>query len=356
MTAVRPSHAQKAARCEVRWLLEPDYTTPAMRFGTAVHALLEAWYKHHPDSPREAASVLGPEHPCYASLRSAGWRSNVGRCATAGLPYLPRRERCLEIHSEAPAIIEGDPPIVGTRDLLVKLMPDEQKRLGVAEPWLVVDFKTSSAPLLYAKSATYLRGDAQGITYPYSALTDFGLKRISARWVYLPSQPPHIGANYTDFVQRRSRLDKVEVPRLRARARRCLDIVKDPNTATKNPDACNDWNRLCPLHVDYGGPCNPQDKEQTVMSIKDRLKKMQAETAAELDEAEAAEAEAPKAEKRVAKKASKKAAAASPALDAEGFEGVVSSAYCNDGEMSANIGVPQGTVVPVGAKVRVTVI
>ncbi len=326
-----------------------------MRFGTAVHALLEAYYKGEADPPRAAAEALTPESPCYASLRGAGWKSPAGRCAMAGLPYLPRPDKCARIVSEGPAVIAGDPPIAGTRDLYVVTEPSEQARLGIATPELVVDFKTSSDPLRYAKTSTELRNDAQGVTYPYSAMVDFTLERVSCRWVYLPSRSPHIGATYTDFVQRRSRVERVSLPRLRDRARRCLQIVRDPAQATANADACRDYGRLCPNHVDAGGIC-PGTKEIDMGLMAKKIAALRGETTDAPAPEAPAEALAPK---RTRKPKAEPAAESKAELDTgdQGFEATITHAYVSDGtDLSVTVELPVGPIVPVGARVRVTVL
>lgn len=367
MQVARPSHLQSAARCELKWLFAPDEPSHAMQFGTAVHALLEAFYKGETDPPRAAAEALGPDSPCYASLRGAGWRSPVGRCTMAGLPYLPRPDRCDVIISEGPAIVPGEPPIAGTRDLLVKLQHEECMRLDVKHEWLVVDFKTSANPLLYAKSATELRRDSQGLTYPYAAMLDQGLDVVSCRWVYMPSRAPFIGANHTDFIQRRTTLERKAIPALQARAKRCLTIVRDPSLATRNPEACRDWNRLCPLHVDAGGQCNPNESETDMGALANKIKAMREQGA----DVEVEPTPEPKAKREPIPrpvKASRAKLGPEPGPEpasvmAETDQGIsfnatVSAGYFNaDGSVpTAELSVDSGTIIPVGARVRVTVL
>lgn len=247
-----------------------------MRYGTAVHAIYEAWYQGHPDAPRVAAARLGPGNPCTASLRSAGWLAPAAKTAVAGMAHLPRPDRCLAIYTEQPAVLPGAPPIAGTRDLLVHLQPDEQARLGVKLPWLVVDYKTSSAPERYARMPWDLRTDPQGVIYPLAAMIDHDLEAVSCRWLYVPSRSPWIGALPVDFIQRRgAKLDRA-VGRLRTRARRALTIVRDPIQATRNPDDCRNYGRLCPHHVDSGGPCDPQEKTMGE-SLAERIRRQRAE-------------------------------------------------------------------------------
>lgn len=258
-----------------------------MRFGTAVHAVLEGYYLGQADPPRWAAERLG-DNPCTKSLQGAGWRSPAGRCVMAGLPYLPRPDKCTRVVSEGPAVIDGKPPIAGTRDLYAELEPDEQARLGVATRELVIDFKTSSAPELYAKTPTQLRRDSQGITYPYAAMIDFELERVACRWVYLPSRAPWIGAVPVDFVQRRARLERIGIPALRERARRRLDVIQQPRLAALNADACRDYAKVCPHHVDAGGFCNGKEADMGKMAAKIAEKRAQ-QAAAEAAQGAAAE-------------------------------------------------------------------
>lgn len=283
----RPSTLQQVARCELRWLLGGELSpTPAMRFGTAVHALLEAYYQGVDDPPRVAAERLG-DNPCVASMIGAGWRSPVGRCATAGMAYLPRPDRCELIATEAPAIIPG--AIAGTRDLYAVVTSAEQERLNIPTRELVLDYKTSSNPERWAVPAAILRNDPQGVVYPYSAILDYDLERVTCRWVYLPSLPPHIGATYTQFIQSRARLEKVQVPQIQDRAKRCLRIVQDPSLATINPTACNSYGRLCPHHQHAGGICPGNQEEYISMaeSMADRIARLRAERAQQGDAAPA---------------------------------------------------------------------
>ncbi len=268
-----------------------------MRFGTAVHAVLEQRYCGSEDAPRSAAALLGEDHPCYASLRQAGWMSPAGKCAVAGLGYLPQPDGCFAVYPEQPAVLPGDPPIAGTRDLLAHLRPAERDRLGLRDDWLCVDYKTSSAPQWFARSARDLKRDAQGIIYPLSAMLDHDLERIACRWLYLPSKPPHHGAVPTDFFQKKGPALDRAVQDLRTRGRRILTIVSDPMQATRDPSACRSYGRLCPHHVSAGGPCNPG--EQMAESLAERIARVRAEKEAGAQAPAAAEpvqepAEAPK--------------------------------------------------------------
>lgn len=284
MTPTRPSHLQ--ARCELRMaadaLLEVDNATPAMRFGTAVHAVLEGYYRGQADPPRWAADALPADNPCVKSLAGAGWRSPAGRCAMAGMAHLPRPDKCTRIVSEGAAVIPGGrgiPPIAGTRDLYVELEADEQARLGAATRELVIDFKTSSAPELYAKTPTQLRRDSQGVVYPLAAMLDFGLERVACRWLYLPSRAPWVGAVPVDFVQRRAKLEAIYLPALREKARRRLEVIQRPELATLNADACRDYAKVCPHHIDAGGFCN--GKEADMGKMADKIAAKRAAQAAE---------------------------------------------------------------------------
>lgn len=323
MTPTRPSHLQ--ARCELRSaadaLLEVDNATPAMRFGTAVHAVLEGYYLGQADPPRWAAEALPQDNPCVKSLRGAGWRSPAGRCAMSGLPHLPRPDKCVRVVSEGPAVVagaQGEPPIAGTRDLYVELEADEQARLGVATPELVIDFKTSSNPELYAKHVTQLRRDSQGIVYPLAAMIDFGLERVACRWLYLPSRAPWIGAVPVDFIQRRARLERIGIPALREKARRRLEVIQRPELATLNADACRDYAKVCPHHVDAGGFCNGKEADMGKMAAKIAEKRAQqaAEQTVTIDPVAALAAVEVEAESKAAaksRKAEKDAPAAEPA-------------------------------------------
>ena len=278
-----------------------------MRFGTAVHAVLEQRYRGSEDAPRTAAALLGEDHPCYVSLQQAGWMSPAGKCAVAGLGYLPQPHGCFAVYPEQPAVLPGDPPIAGTRDLLAHLRPAERDRLGLRDDWLCVDYKTSSAPKWFARSARDLKRDAQGIIYPLSAMLDHGLDRIACRWLYLPSKPPHHGAQPTDFFQKKGAALDRSVADLRTRGKRILTIVSDPMQATRDPSACRSYGRLCPHHSSLGGPCNP--KEPMAESLAERIARVRAEQAGTAAPA----AEPPPAEEP--KKRGRPRKAAEPASD-----------------------------------------
>jgi hypothetical protein len=131
----------------------PSVSSHAQSYGTAHHALQEAWLihsKHYPDTP-------------------------MGRLAKLSVPHMPA-PGTEGLKVEQRVFVPGDGKrwtFAGTPDL----------RVSTPTTALLLDHKTTGS-LKYALSAAALEVDAQFLIYGSATLKESGCSALTARWIY----------------------------------------------------------------------------------------------------------------------------------------------------------------------------
>ncbi len=253
-----PSSLATATLCERKWgyqylegIRTPELTWAEIEagaphsngqrsraLGTAVHAVLEAWYRG--------------EDPA--------WSTFPGQVALAGAHYLPHPSKLA-----APARVEQwlglrtTPKLVGKVDLRVLPSPEESARLGLPHGWVTVDYKTSR-DLGWCKSVAELEADGQLNVYALDAGTDPALMR----WLYFDTgnkrraKPVDVVRTYTQA--------STHVDGMLNHARH-LDTLESVEECTPNPDSCGAFGG-CEFHKSRGGPCDAQRRPGKIIQAR----------------------------------------------------------------------------------------
>jgi len=219
------------------------YSMRSKALGTAVHAVLEAYFlkrkgKHAPN-----------------------WNTPQGIIARAMADVLPDPDECEEIQTETEIEIDtsfygGGEPIMftGKADLLVKL----------GGYWRLYDYKTTKAikndfeklGYNYVKTADELREDEQAGLYSLHAMQRAKIDNIECEWVYGRTKGK-AEATSTRFAMGISRSQAL-VKTLIVQAEHLRRIMRSGKRAMDlegNPDACGDFGRTCEHHISNGGTC-----------------------------------------------------------------------------------------------------
>lgn len=221
---VSPSQINTFARCPRKWLYSrtaPRSETPATRFGSKVHTILEDWLLHRkPPNPKT------PE----------------GRCALAGMQHLPM-PRTDGLHIEAELLMHYDNvKYVGRIDFM---MLDE-------DSVLIGDHKTTK-DFRYAKTEDELLDDPQRIIYSHWAAEKYQVQEVHAKWVYYQRSPAE--SMTVEFKESRAGIadrfkqlhNKYSLPIIQA-------DINDPLSVSRNLEACGDFGG-CP----YRAQCHAAD-------------------------------------------------------------------------------------------------
>ncbi len=240
---------------EVTWqeswaLALPPHVTPRQRstaLGKAMHAVAEAWYRAEP----------------------VAWTTYPAQVFLAGAHLLPHPDRVHAVHVERAigtlphevAVSEHAPPtalnvhgvrFAGYTDLLVSA-PAEFLRLKISAPdgWLLSDYKSTANIARYALAPSALLDDVQCNLYAFDAMDRLGLDELPARWVYFETKRKRQALGVDVTVTRKHALRVLEPA---AELAHELDAIEDVESATPNPDACEDYGG-CTFHKSRGGPC-----------------------------------------------------------------------------------------------------
>lgn len=230
MTHVSPSQISTFARCPRKWAFSRTAErseTPATKFGTKVHTILEDWLLE-----RKLPSPNTPE----------------GRCALEGLPHLPMpKSDGLEI--ERPLLMFYDNvKYVGRIDFIVT----------TKSTVTIGDHKTTKN-LDYAKTVEDLLDDPQRIVYSHWAAEEFDRDEVHAKWVYYQRHP---AASIT--VELTESREEIADRFKKLHEKYSLPIVQSdgipPMEMTPNYDACGDF-----------GGCPHRNECHGSMSFAERL-------------------------------------------------------------------------------------
>jgi RecB family exonuclease len=213
---VSPSQINTFARCPRKWAFSrvaERNETPATKFGTKVHEILESWLLER-------------------KLPSAN--TQEGRCALEGLKHLPMPQS-EGLHIEHPLEMEyDDVRYVGRIDFI-----------HVAEAGITVGDHKTTKDLSYAKTEEDLLDDPQRIIYSHFIAQTFGVEDVEAKWVYYQRFPP--ASAVVSFSESSA---AIEERFQELHNKYSLPIVQahgvDPMELPPNYEACGDFGR-CPF-------------------------------------------------------------------------------------------------------------
>lgn len=222
----RSSHVRVFERCQRRWYFEEIMKhraddTPAMRFGTAMHAELERWLRD--GTPPDVKLQLDGLYPGQAA------RKSIHLLPTPGKDLMVEHKFCDT--KMAPGV-----EYFGTVDLA-----DPRE----SAPFHLYDHK-STAGLNFAKTADELQQDVSATFYADRLRWLWGEPEIKARWVY--TERARSGkVKPVDFVLTSAMIDdRLSTTKTSVEAMSKAALASSYVDVAPNESACNDYNRKCP--------------------------------------------------------------------------------------------------------------
>ncbi len=218
---------------------------------------------------------------------SVNWMSLPGQIFTSGIHLLPCPDECswLEVEAEiGRATIQSEHVhralcfdgllLAGKRDLTVRAARwCRLQGFHTAGGLILVDYKSTSNILKWAKSAAELRDDVQFCSYALDLMRRYGLSELTGRWIYFETKDIR-RAVAVDVTVSRAHAEKVV--RSQIPLARHLDMIQSVADARCNLDACNKFGHPdyinCQYHECNGGPCTARK------SLSDRIKAQERKT------------------------------------------------------------------------------
>ena len=211
MPHVSPSQINTFKRCPRRWgfsRVAERTSTPATRFGTRVHEILENWLEHK-------------------TLPSAN--TDEGLCALSGISHLPMpKTDGMVVEAPLDMVYDGV-TYVGRIDLLIV----------DGDAVTVLDHKTCS-DLRWMKTEDELLDDPQRIVYSHWAATTQNVAHVTAKWVYYQKRPPE--SRVVEFTESAETIaERFDELHKKYALRIIQSAGRDPMTLEPNYDACGDY-------------------------------------------------------------------------------------------------------------------
>lgn len=286
-----------AGRCRQAWRYQyllgvPQRPTRGRTIGSLYHEAVEAHYDPTQSiyNPRYSQESLADLHALTGGrvVKMQEILDHIPRMVEAAVPYLPRREECLQLNIETEFrglyphtqywSDRGVGPVVsrGTLDI------EYQRRDDV---WCIVDHKTTAGgmrevpgktrrkfdPWLYVPTPEELAENAQLLVYSYKVITERNVDIVHCRWVYSCSRPDRKAQSKpVDVTVTREHVEtrlvelrdlaielRDEVKRAKRRGVASLGLSY-PDVLPPDPDSPCLMYRGCDYHVDHAGPCQVQ--------------------------------------------------------------------------------------------------
>ena len=286
-----------ASRCRQAWRWQyllgvPQRVTRGRTIGSLFHEGVEAHYDPSQSiyNPRYSQEALADLHTLTGGrvVKTQEILDHIPRMIEAAVPYLPRREDCLQLNIETEFrglyphtqywLDKGVGPVVsrGTLDI------EYQRRDGL---WFIVDHKTTAGgmreqpgkqrrkfdPWLYIPTPEELAENPQLLVYSYKVMQERGVDVVHCRWVYNCNRPDrkaqskpvdvtvtleHVEARLAPLRDLAIQL-RDEVMRAKRLGVASLGLAYT-DVLPPNPDSPCLMYRGCDYHTDNAGPCQVQ--------------------------------------------------------------------------------------------------